>query len=387
MRLALLAPESSPSWGGVGSYVYNLAKNLSKDIEIHLISVGRDLPDSYVNILNRDGIYIHNILSIKNSNVLSVNVHLQFAMLMKLKELHKQYKFDLIHSHSGHLPHLFSQFQNIAPNIVTVHAETKGLVNIWKPLRNKNKIEKLNTLFSPLVEFCEKISFKKADRLIPVSNFVLNQIIREYRLDIGSKSHVIHNATDINLFVPRNKTMSDIPNITYVGRFYSLKGFDTCVKSLSDLVSSGYKIKSFFVGRGDPEYLRENLELRLPREVYSILGRINYLDMPDIYNNSDIIIVPSLYEACPGVVLEAMSCGKIVVASDIGGIPEIIRDGFNGILFKSGDSTDLTNKLIHIIEGSVDTIKLQQNARKTIEERFDWTDKANEISKEYRKLI
>lgn len=78
------------------------------------------------------------------------------------------------------------------------------------------------------------------------------------------------------------------------------------------------------------------MELRLPREVYSILGRINYLDMPDIYNNSDIIIVPSLYEACPGVVLEAMSCGKIVVASDIGGIPEIIRDGFNGILFGWG---------------------------------------------------
>lgn len=55
--------------------------------------------------------------------------------------------------------------------------------------------------------------------------------------------------------------------------------------------------------------------------------------------------------------------------------------------YLGGDSTDLTNKLIHIIEGSVDTIKLQQNARKTIEERFDWTDKANEISKEYRKLI
>jgi glycosyltransferase involved in cell wall biosynthesis len=308
-------------------------------------------------------------------------------MLIKLKELDKLYNFDLIHSHSGHLPHLFSQFRDIAPHIVTIHAETKGLVSVWKDLGNKNKIEKFNMLFSPLVEYCEKISFIKADRLIPVSNFVLNQIIREYKIDVRPKSSVIHNATDTDLFFPKTKDRSTYINMAYVGRFYSLKGFDTYAKSLLNLNLKGYKIKSLFVGRGDPDYLKANLGSKLPSEMYSILGRINYRDMPNIYNQSDIIIIPSLYEACPGVLLEAMSCGKIVIASDIGGMPEIIRNNFNGILFKSGDSKDLTNKLINVIDESVDIKRIEQNARKTIIERFDWKDKAKEISNEYLKLI
>lgn len=387
MRVAMLAPENSPSWGGVGSYIYNLVKHLPSNVEVHIITLDRDVEDTYEKLFAGDErIHIHKILSVSSNEIFFTNLRFQVAVFRKLKKLHNLYHFDLIHSHSGHLPHFFSQFQNIAPTIVTPHGETKGAAKVWKEARNRNITESLSLFLSPIIEFGTKVSLKRADRLLPVSRFVLEQINKEYGLDIDYKARVVYNGVDTNFFIPQDKVMPQRPVITFVGRFYAIKGFDVFVDATAILMRRGYSVKLLLVGRGDTKQVGKLL-LPLPKDSYTLVGRVKYHDMPEIYRQSDIVVTPSRYEACPGVIMEAMSCGKIVIASAVGGITEIIDDGYNGLLFQSENVEELAGKIAAVIDKQVDIEKMRRNTRKTVVNKFDWRVMAKEVYEEYSKMI
>ena len=74
-------------------------------------------------------------------------------------------------------------------------------------------------------------------------------------------------------------------------------------------------------------------------------------------------IVASFDEACPNVVLEAMACGKVVIASNVGGIPELIEDGVTGLLFRSGDYLDLSEKMYYVMTHEELEYKIGSTAR------------------------
>jgi len=87
------------------------------------------------------------------------------------------------------------------------------------------------------------------------------------------------------------------------------------------------------------------------------------------------------------VILEAMASGTPPVGSTAGGIPEVIVDGVNGLLFKKGNWRDLANKILMLIEDRVLRNRLAMNARKTVEENYDWPVIASRIKEAYTKLI
>lgn len=386
MKICILAPENSPSWGGVGAYVYNLAKNLPKNFDKHIITINRNVPDSYDNLLKDENCYIHNILNVNKNDSFFYNLKFQLAVLKKLRGLHNKFDFDIIHSHSGHLPHLFSQFQRIAPLVVTVHATVRGMkTNLKQSKSEKSSTENYMNFFSKYIEFGEKIGFKRSDKLLPVSKFTLDEINNLYKIDIANKSVVTQNATDIEMFKPDKSNSSEERVITFIGRFYAIKGFDTYIKALLSINKKGYKIKPYLVGRGNKKDVSNILKNNFSHFTLEDLTPYNL--MPRVYSLSDILIVPSLYENCPAVVLEAMSCGKIVIASNVGGIPEIIQDGENGLLFEKGNAVDLEKKITSILEKTIDIKKIQDNARKTIEDNFRWDKRALEINQIYERTI
>jgi glycosyltransferase involved in cell wall biosynthesis len=388
MRIAILVPEIIPAWGGVGAYTYNLVNNLPKDTEIHLITIDRDIDFLGKKNIWDERIKIHKITKVSSYESFFYNLKFQIAVLKRLKELHKQYHFDLIHSHSGHLPHLFSQFQNIAPMIVTVHAETKGLKIARRGLKyKKDNTEFFHDFFSPVIELGEKINFKKADRLLPISEFTLKQVNQNYHVNINDKARVIYNGVNTELFKPIDDDIHNPLRITFIGRLYSLKGIDILLDALSKISAKGYKLKILLLGRGDATYLETICSSFLDKDSYSILGLQQHYKMPQIYNQSDVIILPSVYEGCSGTILEALSSGKIVIASDVGGTPEIIKHGFNGLLFKSRNSAELTERIIDILEKTVDVNKIKKNARTTAVIKFDWKDKSKEVYQEYLKIL
>ncbi|MHC1688644.1 MAG: glycosyltransferase family 4 protein [Methanothrix sp.] len=387
IKIAMLSPENSPSWGGVGSYTYNLAKNLPDDVEIHIITINRDVKDSYKNILLKSNIHIHNIVNISIDDSFFYNVKFQIAVFKYLRKLNNMYEFDIIHTHSGHLPHYFSQFRPIAPMIVTVHAETKGFKKARKSIKyKKNSTEILNDLFSPFIQLGEEISFRMARKLLPISEFTLNQINEFYSADVTHKANVIHNGVDTNLFRPNEHNGNDKLTFAFIGRQYAIKGFDIFLECMRDIINQGYDINLLIAGRGDRNYIQNYL-----KDFYSnncsVLGRVDYLDMPKVYHRADVIVMPSLYEGCSGAILEAMSSGKIVVASNIGGTPEIIKNGFNGLLFNQMEINSLNNQIINILENTVNLDKIRRNAQETIANNFSWKEKAEEIHREYLNLL
>ena len=388
MRIAMLAPEILPSWGGVGSYTYNLIHNLPSDVEIHLITIDRPVVDPDDKTIWDENIHIHKITEISSYESFFYNVKFQLAVLKNLKKLHKLYNFDLIHSHSGHLPHLFSQFQNIAPLIVTVHTETKGLKKARKGLKYKKDVtEVLHDSFSPIIELGEKINFQKADILLPISKFTLRQINECYGVDTKDKAKVIYNGVDTEFFKPIDNHINDPLFITFVGRLYSLKGLDVLLKSISIIVNKGYKIKLMFLGRGNIKYLKEICQSFLEKNSYSIVGMIDYKKMPEIYNQSDVVVLPSVYEGCSSTILETLSSGKIIIASDAGGTPEIIRHGYNGLLFKSRNSSELAERIIDVFEKKIDIDNIKRNARESAVKQYNWKNKGKEVYQEYLKLL
>jgi colanic acid/amylovoran biosynthesis glycosyltransferase len=82
-----------------------------------------------------------------------------------------------------------------------------------------------------------------------------------------------------------------------------------------------------------------------------------------------------------------MSSGKIVVASKVGGIPEIIENNYNGFLFEKGNSKELAQILIKILERTVNISQIQKNARKTVESKYNWSVRSKEIITAYEKTV
>jgi glycosyltransferase involved in cell wall biosynthesis len=286
------------------------------------------------------------------------------------------------------LPHLFSQYQNIAPLIVTVHTETKGLKKARKGLKyKKDATEVLHDSLSPIIELGEKINFQKADILLPISKFTLRQINECYGVDTNNKAQVIYNGVDTELFKPIENDIHDPILITFVGRLYSLKGLDVLLKSISIIIKKGYKIKLMFLGRGNTNHLNEICQSFLEKNSFSIIGMVSYKNMPEIYNQSDVVVLPSVYEGCSGTILETLSSGKIIIASDVGGTPEIIRHGYNGLLFKSQNSSELAERIMDILEKKIDIDNIRRNARESAVKNFNWKNKGKEVYQEYLKLL
>lgn len=140
--------------------------------------------------------------------------------------------------------------------------------------------------------------------------------------------------------------------LLYVGRLNGQKGLTFLVEALSLLKDKDYKVSLTIVGDGDyRNTLNSKIkELGLTQDIY-FKGQIhNRVELLKKYRNSDIFILPSLTEGTPKVLLESMSQGLPVIATEVGGIPGIIKSGINGILIPPADPVAIKDKVIELID-------------------------------------
>jgi len=196
----------------------------------------------------------------------------------------------------------------------------------------------------------------------------LAKFINEH--EIKSKVLVIPNGTDL-------KDIDSYPmarlatknNILFVGRLAKIKGITTLVDAFSLLTNANYSYNLYIIGpRGDLSQNEIDKMKNIPR-VY-VLGRVSHERKFALIKAVDIVVVPSLWENFPIVVLEAMSCGKPVIATKVGGIPEIIEDGYNGILVPKQDGRALAKAVSLLIQNPVEAKKLGEAAYRTVKEKF-----------------
>lgn len=214
-----------------------------------------------------------------------------------------------------------------------------------------------------------------ADRILSVSEDLKLHIIN---LGINeNKVIVVPNGVDTEKFKPLGKesvrNLLNLPRdkniVLFVGALRNIKGVNYLIEAAKNFVSTNTEL--YLVGRDDG--LKKNLvkmaqELKIT-DYIKFIGPVDHDAIPLWISASDILVLPSLSEGRPNVVLEALACEVPVVATDVGGVPELMINGETGYLVPAKNSPELSNKINKLLEDDSLRDKMGKLGRKSIVER------------------
>lgn len=230
---------------------------------------------------------------------------------------------------------------------------------------------------------------RDVNRIVVNSKIMRANVVNWYGIENG-KIVVIPNGVDLERFSKCDSKflLDGDPAILYMGLLSKMKGTPILIEAIDKLRLALPKVKLHLVGDGFPrsmQHLQFLLKSKGIVEYVIFHGLAQGSNVPRYYKSADICVFPSRYEGFGIGVLEAMASGIPVVASDIGSYREILSDGKDGVLFKSGDAGALSRAILTLYEDSSLRKKLSQTALKTVR-KYSWEAIAVEYSSLYRTL-
>jgi len=403
----MLAPELLPVWGGVGTYIVELVKHLPTDVNIHVVTPMREgfgndkISPSYYDFSKYFGgnVKIHFIC--KASDTFIYNAKFQYACLKYVPKLIKEERVDLIHSHTAHMPDLLLMFRKVRkPVITTVHTTIKSQRLSTKASATQfgelERSEKATYIVYPALRLAEEVYFKRKRHYITPSNWM--KIWLEDNFRINGNIRVIPNSVDVNDYESKTcgvleglipEELKDRRMILYVGRLLAAKGLGTLVEAMPEILNGIGKGELLFVfaGPGDRGRYLNKLKKMKVECCYSFTGPLPREATIQLMMTAKVVVVPSFHENSPYVVLESMACGTPVVASHVGGIPEIVRDGYNGMLVEPGSPKLLVKAVTELLEDESNRSSIGQHARQTILSKFSWAANLNKYLDVYSEAL
>ncbi|MEU1329277.1 glycogen synthase [Streptomyces sp. NPDC005865] len=323
MKVGLLTREYPPDvYGGAGVHVEFLARELRPltDLAVHCWGEGAS-----------DGLRRHGAwpaLDGVNDALRTFSVDLSMAAALGDREL--------IHSHTwyaslaGHIGKLLHGI----PHVMTSHS--------LEPLRPW-KAEQLGGGYA-LSSWAERTAAEAADAVIAVSGAMREDILACYPAVDPAKVHVVHNGIDTGLYRPDPATDvverfgidRDRPYVLFVGRITRQKGVPHLLRAVRELDPDVQVV----LCAGAPDTPEIDAEFRtLFEQLNSARPGVRWIpemlprpQIVQLLTHAAVFVCPSVYEPLGIVNLEAMACGTAVVASRVGGIPEVVQDGTTGVL-------------------------------------------------------
>ncbi len=360
--------------GGVSSHILTLQESLKQAGQE--VSLARLRNVSVFDILsaglkafgNRDKAYIEVAKSRGN----------MVAALGEREMLTKT--FDLINPHDVFFGNTAKRFNK--PIVLTVHGPTSREAKMLG-LSDKH-------FFNYIVE-CEKFAYKRADHIIAVSNTLKSIIVNDFQIDPG-KITVISNAVNSKEFSPTQKNNVTTTKYFLVPcKFVPVKGVNIAIESFQYL--KDLDIELWIAGDGPETNNLKGLVRSLCLEnKIKMLGLISHDKIGEYMSGAEGIIIPSIpvngtVEGSPIAALEGMSIGKPVIASNIGGLCEIIVDKINGISFEAGNSKQLAEKIRELTQNPELADLIGKQAREYILDNHCSKVWANKIIQVYQKVI
>lgn len=325
----MMTKEYPPEiYGGAGVHVAELTRHMRDivDVDVHCMGAPR----------NEDNVYTYGV----DPELTSANAALQ-TMSTGLHMAHAAAHTDVVHSHTwytglgGHLAGLLHE----VPHIVTAHSLEPD--RPWKR-------EQLGGGYD-VSSWSEQNAMEYADAVIAVSAGMKDAILRAYPRIDADKIRVVLNGIDTQLWQPRptfddaehsvlrdHGIKPDQPIVAFVGRITRQKGVEHLVKAARHF-SPGVQLVLCAGAPDTPEIAARTQhlveELQAEREgVVWVQEMLSKDKIQEILTAADAFVCPSIYEPLGIVNLEAMACATAVVASDVGGIPEVVVDGTTGSL-------------------------------------------------------
>ena len=390
MKVCLVTNIYPPDFvGGPGEVVYNLQKYLLKQgIETYVFTCG-----------SNDKRYPKTIRTYGSKQLFPAISPFYFKTI-------DRFQFDIMnfHAESGMGIAPLMSLKRSTKIITTLHSEVLTESKSTKPVKISGLvIEKPRTKelvaknFLSLIKLTGiYVELAVSDRIIAVSEKTKEDFLRQHQIP-KNKMTVIHNGVDCEKFNPKisresirtTYSLSDSPLILTIGGNILLKGTIFALFALSKIMKVLPKVKLIVIGVDEKNIKRlypliKNLGIQ---DNVILLGRIPNYKMPLYYSSSDLVLLPSLSENFPVVALEAMSSGKPVIASRVGGIPELVSNNENGILVSPGNVEQLVEALLRLLENQSLRNRLGNMGRKLVEEKYDWKKIGQQYLKEFEKLV
>jgi glycosyltransferase involved in cell wall biosynthesis len=198
---------------------------------------------------------------------------------------------------------------------------------------------------------------------------------------------VIYTGVNLNKFSISQslKTNGRYVKFIYVGNLLYTKGIFDLIKAFEILQKRGINCELTLCGEGKEK--RNIIEYCSTNSIknVSVYGAVNNDNLPSILSNHDILVLPSHREGLGVVLIEALAMGKLVIGSNVGGIPEIIRDNYNGFLFKPKDIDNLAKTMVKAI---AELPNFNPNIlRESIEKCFDIDKNALRVINKYDEIV
>jgi len=390
-QIVMLTPLYPPVAGGAENQARNLAKELVKSNNVSIITSGiPNLPYKKI----EDGIVVYRVPYIFKSlktcildskwrwlqvinNILYV--FFAFAFLMRIRLNNKNM-----------ILHLHGMDQSIFPAYI-FKILFKVPIVVKNPMSfNDTTFKRIKHILFGKGNLVDKIKFKIMKNCDSIISFDEITKIRMNELGIEiNKICIIQNGVDTEIFKLDNQYMHQrIKNIEnksarllFVGRLKPQKNLPWLLSSFQKLLQDYPDIQLLIVGNGQEfDNLNKIIKDNKLQKNCKLFGESE--NILEIYKNTDILILPSIEEGIPNVILEAMSSEFPVISTDVGSISNIIDHGKNGLIIKAGDYDGL-KKSIDMIFSDPDFARLLcQNARKTMIDNFS----IQKIAKNYQLL-
>jgi len=396
MKIGLVFGMEFAKPTGISQYVIELSKRLSKEHEVHLLIADNEFNFPGLTIhsnplpklpwlkLNSNLPYLRTLLHVNH-----ITTRLIFNALYNPRfseKIKTKYGLDIIHSQS---------IDSLSADVVTMHACLKAA---RKKTREYGKTPLLLRIAGLILFFpftstylaTEKHILKKSKKIIAVSQKLKEEILEHYRIP-EDKIVVIPNGVDMHIFKPNRIKRAKIRNqygiaedeivLTFVGHMFRTKGLDY----IMDAISKVSKVKLFVVGE-DPNiesYKEKAVKAGIHDEV---IFAGNILEgTEDFYAASDIFLLPSASEGFPLTSLEAAATGLPIIATNVGGLGELIEDGINGF-FVRRNSEEIRDKIQILVQNENLRKQMSEKARKTAE-KYSWDDVVKRTLKVYEQVI
>jgi glycosyltransferase involved in cell wall biosynthesis len=235
---------------------------------------------------------------------------------------------------------------------------------------------------------------KEADKIVVVSNATGN-----YVLSLGAdpeKIRVLHNGVDVNRFRPLNGVKNEMRKklgiskdssvVLTVRRLVYKNGIDTLIESAKKATKKNPRLVFLVVGKGpDFEKVKEKIEQLGMQKNFRLTGFISDEDLPFYYNIADFFVLPSKSgEGLPLVALEAMACGVPVIATNVGGISEVMKEDY-GKLVPPNSPDSLAEAILEFSHRELSTLK--KDLRVMIEQKYSWDKNVEKLVEIYEELI
>ena len=389
MNVLLISHFFPPHKGGVETAAYNTAKKLTEKGH-KVVVVTTKVKGAMVDYQNFDGfhVYRYKYISLGEFKGFPHSSSLGFTLkaILKLKSLIKEYDIQVIIVEGRLFPiSVISVILNLLlfkrKLILTAQGRLKiGFSGI------------LENVFDYIIT---RLIYTKINKIICVS-LSLKQRLLKFKIP-SSHMCIIPNGFDASLFKSKTKgsyfsNYIEIPNNTkkvlFAGRLDLQKGVEYLIRAIPGVIDVFPHVKFLILGNGRLEYHLKQLvnDLSIKSHV-KFIDMISLTDMPKVYSSVDIFCLPSLHEGLPLSLIEAVSMGLVVVASNAGGISEIIKEGENGYLVHPMNIPELSTKLISALKLSPEEI--DQIRTKNIEKansRYSWDIIIGKIEKVISKL-